>query len=162
MADAARKIQQEPYRKALVVHIGKHYFAAPIDHIQDVILRNPTTRVPLASRHVVGLLNLRGHVVTEMNVAYTLGLDEECPIADSEGFSIVINNGSEMFSMVFQGVGDVIDIPTGEIEQLPDTINSDWLKVAHGVYRTPERLLVILDFGRLLDLVNPPSEMEEQ
>lgn len=146
--------------KALVVNIGTHYFAAPIDHIQDVILRSPTTPVPLASRHVVGLLNLRGHVVTEMNVAYTLGVEEECPVADGEGFSIVINRGNEMFSMVFEGVGDVIDIPYQSLEPLPDTVNREWVGLSRGVHRTEGKLLVVLDFDCFLESLRPSEDVE--
>jgi purine-binding chemotaxis protein CheW len=158
MANAAQAKVQE-YCKALIVNIGEHYFAAPIDNIQDVILRSPTTKVPLASKHVVGLLNLRGHVVTEINVAYTLGIEDDCDLRDNKGYSIVINTHDEMFSMVFEGVGDVIDIPAADIEQLPDNSNADWISMTQGIYRTAERLIVVLDFERMLDALNPTLEV---
>jgi purine-binding chemotaxis protein CheW len=161
MAKPARK--EEPvYYKALIVNIGEHYFAAPIDNIQDVILRSPTTKVPLASKHIIGLLNLRGHVVTEINVAYTLGIEDDSELDDTNGYSIVINHGNEMFSMVFEGVGDVIDINTDDIEQLPDTSNKDWLSMTRGIFRTQERLIVILDFERLLAALNPQHETSDE
>ena len=134
----------------LVCNIGTHYFGAIIDHIQDVIRRSPTTPVPLTSPNIVGLLNLRGHIVTEIDVAKTLGIADESD-ENLDGYSVVINKDHEMYSLVFDGVGDVIDIPVSQIENLPFTIDKTWSALSHGVYRLNDKLLVILDFDLLIN-----------
>lgn len=144
--------------KVLIVNIGHRYFGAIIDNVQDVIQRNQTTKVPLTPSHIVGLLNLRGHIVTEIDVANTLEIDHECKIPDDKGYSIVVSSGDEMYSMVFEGVGDVIDIPTAEIERLPDTVSKKWASVSRGVYRMKEKLIVLLDFGLLIGHLTPEKE----
>lgn len=144
--------------KTLIVNIGPHYFGAIIDNVQDVIQRNPTTAVPLAPENIIGLLNLRGHIVTEIDVARTLDLDSERTIGKEDGYSIVINRGGEMYSLVFEDVGDVIDISCDQVEKLPDTIEKKWFSVSRGVYRLGEKLVVLLDFNLLIDHLTPDSQ----
>lgn len=141
--------------KILIVNVGDHYFGAIIDSIEDIIQRNPTTPVPLSDENVIGVLNLRGHIVTEIDIAKVLGVDKECEIKYDQGFSIVVDKGDEMFSLLFEGVGDVIDIKSSDIEPLPATINLNWLHMSKGVYRMEEKLIVILDFNQLIDSITP-------
>lgn len=137
--------------KVLVANIGDHYFGLTIDNIQDVIKCSPTTHVPLAPDNIVGLLNLRGHIVTEIDIAKTLAVESEVRKRTEECFSVVINKNNEMYSLVFEGVGDVVDISESEIEALPFTINKKWFSLSKGVYRMDDVLLVILDFDLLID-----------
>lgn len=141
--------------KLLIVHIGSYYFGAPIEKIQDVIQRSPTTPVPLAPDNIIGLLNLRGHIVTEIDVAHTLGIDAPGLSRSSEGYSIVIDHGGEMYSLVFEGIGDVIDVERDHIEKIPDTVSRSWLELTEGVIRMGSQLVVILDFDRLIQHLTP-------
>jgi purine-binding chemotaxis protein CheW len=137
--------------KILVSNIGEHYFGIAIDSIQDVIKCSPTTPVPLAPDNIVGLLNLRGHIVTEIDIAKTLDIDVVDRKQIIDCFSIVINKNNEMYSLVFDDIGDVIDINVSEIEPLPFTIDKKWVSLSKGVYRLPTMLVVLLDFNLLID-----------
>lgn len=141
--------------KILVVNIGGHYFGAPIENIQDVIQRNPTTPVPLTTSNIIGLLNLRGHIVTEIDVAYTLGIMDRHKLMGSAGYSIVINRGGEMYSLVFEGIGDVVDVSKSDIEKLPDTVSRRWVSISRGVCRMGDKLVVLLDFNLMIDHLTP-------
>lgn len=145
--------------KALIVSIGDHYFGAIIDNIEDVIQRQPTTPVPLAPDHIIGLLNLRGHIVTEIDVAKTLEIERSSfdGAANDAGYSMVVNHKGEMYSLVFDDVGDVVDIAKDNIESLPNTINKKWFLVSPGVYRMGGRLVVLLDFDLLIDHITPQN-----
>lgn len=146
--------------KILILNIGNHYFGAPIESIQDVIQRNPTTPVPLTPPNIIGLLNLRGHIVTEIDVAYTLGIHNRDWLAGNNGYSIVINRGGEMYSLVFEGIGDVVDVMDSSIERLPDTINRKWFSISRGVCRMGDKLVVLLDFNLMIDHLTPePANM---
>lgn len=145
----------------LILNIGQHHFAADVRHIQDVIKRRQTTRVPLAKRHIVGLLNLRGHIVTEISVARTLGI-KETVMAAGEGFTVVINRNEELYSLLFDGIGDVIEISPSEIEPLPETVERRWHQISKGVYRQEEKLLVILDFALLMGLMSDEEHSPAQ
>lgn len=142
--------------KVLIVNIGKHYFGGIINSIQDVIQRIPTTPIPHAPENIVGLLNLRGHIVTEIDVAKTLGLQNASE--KEEGYAVVTSENGEMFSFVFEGIGDVIDITADQIEILPDTVNPDWQNYTKGVYRMDKKLVIILDFSALIHHLTPEKE----
>ncbi len=137
--------------KVLVLNIGDNYFGALIDTIEDVIKRIPTTPIPLAPDHIIGLLNLRGSIVTEIDVAKTLDIQNAVKTTAKDGYSVVINHNGEMYSLVFDGVGDVIEVPRASVEKLPDTINPKWFTVSKGVHRYHKQLIILLDFTLLIN-----------
>jgi chemotaxis signal transduction protein len=75
----------------LVLNIGAHYFAADVSHIEDVIKSRKTTAVPLSKGNIKGVLNLRGHIVTEVNVAKTLNIKEKNIEKNRHHYIVVIN-----------------------------------------------------------------------
>lgn len=140
--------------KVLVLHIGAHCFGLPIDKIEDVIQRSPTTPVPLVSDRIVGLLNLRGHIVTEVDVSRILDIpkvETAVTAGTIEGFSVVVSHGVELYSLVFDRVGDVVDLDRNKIEPLPFTIQQGWSALSPGVCRMGAELVVVLDINRLIE-----------
>lgn len=152
MSQPALKQDDETYQ-ALILAIGNHYFCAFIHKIQDVIERIPVTPVPRANESIVGVLNLRGHIVTEIDVASVLGIKSDKAKTKQSGYAIVIEKNNEMFSMAFDNIGDVISIQTRDIERLPETIDQKWLDVSKGVYRMGDKLVVCLDFDLMIDSI---------
>lgn len=139
----------------LKVYLGKHAFGIDILTIEDVIKRMPKTPIPLAQPCILGLLNLRGHVVTEIDVAQVLDVE---PVhkggeAESAEYALIINHHNERYSMVFDKVGEVAFAQKSQIEPLPETIDGDWHQFATGVYRMEEGLIVLLDLHSMMDLI---------
>jgi purine-binding chemotaxis protein CheW len=144
--------------RILITNIGDHYFGAAIDEIHDVIQRQRTTQVPLTRPNIIGLLNLRGHIVTEIDMAKTLEIDVDLDNQKQGEYSIVISYENELYSLAFDGIGDVINIQNTAIEHLPETINRRWHSMSKGVYRLPDKLLVILDLKTIIgELTHSPS-----
>ena len=126
----------------LILNIDQHYFAVNVNTIEDVIKQNKKTAVPLSSSNIGGVLNLRGYIVTEINVAQTLGIRSA---QNNDGFAVVINRKDELYSLAFDNIGDVIEIAFSEIAPLPETIQKSWHQLSKGVYRQDDKLVVILD-----------------
>jgi purine-binding chemotaxis protein CheW len=103
-------------------------FGIPVLGVQDVLRSPSITRIPLAPAEVAGALNLRGRIVTAIDVRKRLRL----PVreGDSKGMSIVVDHAGELYSLI---------------------IDSVWREVSAGVYRLEKQLLVVLDVNRLLD-----------
>ena len=144
--------------RTLIVNIGNHYFGAPIADIHDVIQRQATTAVPHAQHNIIGLLNLRGHIVTEIDMAKTLEISLDNQSAKPGEYSVVINHQGELYSLVFDGIGDVIDIPANALERLPETVNRRWFSMAKGVHRLPDKLLVVLDLTALVSQITGQAQ----
>ncbi len=107
------------------------------------------TKVPLAAREVAGSLNLRGRVVTAINLRHRLQL----PVL-AEGTKtmyIVVNHKEELYSLIVDGVGEVLSLPDKGFEKTPATLTPSWRDLSLGIYRQKENLLVILDVPKMLE-----------
>ncbi len=136
-------------RDFLTILIGDQIFGIPILQVQDVLGEQRVTRVPLAPRAVAGSLNLRGRIVTAINVRACLGLP---PLEKTTGqqMSVVVENNGELYSLIIDKVGDVMSLSQRDYEKSPSTLDPVWRDVCLGIYRLQDRLLVVLDVPRLL------------
>lgn len=123
-------------------------FGIPVLSVQDVLGPQKITRIPLASSEVAGALNLRGRIVTAIDVRRRLGL----PPADdnAKSMSVVVDFRGELYSLIIDSVGEVLSLPTDSFERNPATLDAAWREVSLGVHRLEKQLLIILDVARLL------------
>ena len=128
--------------------VGSQLFGIPALRVRDVLRRQPLTRVPLARPEIAGAINLRGHIVTAIEVRARLGLPLRNP--DASLMCVVVESGVESFCLLVDSVGDVISIKASEIEPNPGSLQASWALLARGVYRAENRLLLILDVDQLL------------
>ncbi|MBX6367223.1 MAG: chemotaxis protein CheW [Rhodospirillales bacterium] len=135
--------------RLLSVTLAGQEFGIPVMQVRDVLGPQRTTVVPLAPRGIAGLLNLRGRIVTVIDMRALLGL----PPSDGEArpMQVVVEHGEDSFSLRVDSVGDVLELPDESFERTLSTLDPAWRDVAAGIYRLPGRLLVSLDLSRLLD-----------
>ena len=128
--------------------IAKQLFGIPVLKVQDVLSAHNITRIPLAPPEIAGSLNLRGRVVTAMDVRLRLGL----PARESESsMSIVAEHDGELYSLMVDSVGEVLALKTSDWERNPPTLDPKFREYSLGIYRLDRKLLVVLDVNRLLD-----------
>ncbi len=138
----------------LVIHIADQSFGIPVLQIQDVLGQQKVTRVPLAPPEVAGALNLRGRIVTAIDVRRRLGLPaREGQTADARTMSVVVEHNHELYSLIIDKVGDVISLSNREFEDTPPTMDSVWREISTGIFRLESKLLVVLDVPKLLRTV---------
>jgi len=136
----------------LTVMIGDQVFGIPVLQIEDVLGPQKVTRVPLAPPEVSGSLNLRGRIVTAINVRKRLGLPDNEKSA--KAMSVVVEHEGELFSLVIDQVGDVLALTSDTYENNPATLNPTWRDISAGIYRLEDKLLIIIDVPKLLDSVH--------
>jgi purine-binding chemotaxis protein CheW len=124
-------------------------FGIPVLIVHDVLGPQRITRIPLAPPEVAGSLNLRGRIVTAIDVRLCLGLEKRP--ADMPGMSVVVDHGTEFYSLIVDNVGEVLTLPAAAMERNPATLDPRWREISNGIYRLDEQLLVVLDADRLLD-----------
>jgi purine-binding chemotaxis protein CheW len=128
--------------------IAKQLFGIPVLKVQDVLSSHNITRIPLAPPEIAGSLNLRGRVVTAMDVRVRLGL----PARDgSSSMSIVAEHDGELYSLMVDSVGEVLALKSSAWERSPPTVDPKFREYSRGIYRLDGKLLVVLDVNRLLD-----------
>ncbi len=129
--------------------IAGQMFGIPVLQVQDVLGQQRITRIPLAPSEVAGSLNLRGRIVTAIDVRLRLGLPERD--RDEPRMSIVVDLGGELYSLMVDAVGEVLTVPAADFERNPATLDPRWREVSVGIYRLQGNLLVVLDVRKLLD-----------
>jgi len=137
-------------REYLTMMIGDQIFGIPILQVQDVLGTQNVTPVPLAPRAVAGSLNLRGRIVTAIDMRTCLGM----PPREKDGrqeMSVVVETQGELYSLMIDRVGDVLNLPIADFEKNPSTLDPQWRDVCQGIYRLKDTLLVVLDVPRLLE-----------
>jgi purine-binding chemotaxis protein CheW len=130
--------------------VGEQLFGIPITRVRDVFVPERLTRVPLAPPEIAGVLNLRGRIVTGIDLRSRLGL----PSAQeaSPAFAVGIESRNESYGLLIDAIGDVMKLPAREREPNPINFDPALAPLSSGIYRLPGRLLVILDIDRVLDL----------
>lgn len=142
----------EPAEDYLIIYLEDQTFGVPVLQIQDVLGSMSFTRVPLSPPEVSGALNLRGRIVTAINVRQRLGLPKYS--GDKPPLSVVVEHESELYSLVIDGVGDVLSIKERLIQDSPPTLDQLWRDISTGVFRMDEKLMLVLDVSKLLESVH--------
>jgi len=120
----------------------------PVLSVRDVLGDQTIARIPLAPPEVAGNLNLRGRIVTAIDLRERLRLPPRA--ADAPVMSIVTEQGSELYALLVDSVSEVVTLRKRDMEPNPPTLPAIWAEHAHGIYRVDQRLMAVLDVERLL------------
>jgi len=139
----------------LTFMIANQRFGIPILQVQDVLGRQKITKVPLAPLEVAGSLNLRGRIVTAINVKKRLGMTEGESVNDRYmDMSVVVEHQQELYSLVIDSVSDVMKFDNSDMESTPPTLDPVWRDISDGIFRLDKELLIILNIEKLIESVN--------
>ncbi|MGA8652973.1 MAG: chemotaxis protein CheW [Xanthobacteraceae bacterium] len=130
--------------------IAGQMFGLPIGRVQDVFKPARITQVPLASAEIAGVLNLRGRIVTAIDMRQRLEVNKRENGASP--MAIGIEAKSESFGLLVDAVGEVLKLPDVDREPNPINLGGKLAALSDGVYRLEGQLLVVLDVDRVLDL----------
>jgi purine-binding chemotaxis protein CheW len=130
--------------------IAGQLFGLPISRVQDVFKPSRITRVPLAGPEFAGVLNLRGRMVTAIDMRNRLDLQRR--EGGRSPMAIGIEVRGESFGLLVDAVGEVLKLPAADLEPNPINLDRKLAVVSAGVYRLEGQLLVVLDIDRILDL----------
>lgn len=137
----------------VTVVIGGQLFGLPISQVHDVFVPESVTRVPLAAPEVAGVLNLRGRIVTAIDMRRRLHLP---PREDKQMMAVGIEHKGESYGLVIDKVGEVLTLSADSREPNPSNLDKRWAEVSGGVHRLDGKLMVILDVERLLGAMVEP------
>jgi purine-binding chemotaxis protein CheW len=129
--------------------VGGQLFGLPIARVQDVFVLDRLTRVPLAAHEIAGVLNLRGRIVTAIDMRRRLGL---APAEVRKRMAIGIEYKGESYGLLIDAIGEVLNLPSSGREGNPVNLEARLARVSAGVHRLEDRLMVVLDVDRVLDV----------
>jgi purine-binding chemotaxis protein CheW len=128
--------------------IGDQLFGLPINRVQDVFTPRKVTRVPLAGYEIAGVLNLRGRIVTVIDLRRQLGLP--IPEDDAGAMAIGIEYRGESYGLLIDAVGDVVKLSVQSHEPNPNNLDARLARIAGGVHRLKDGIMIVLDVDRVL------------
>ncbi len=134
------------------------HFGIEVLKVQEVLKYQEMTQVPLAPPVVSGLINLRGQIVTALDLRHRLGL--EARPGDSLPMNVVIHNEDSAVSLLVDEIGDVLEATEDRFEQPPATLDEHARELIRGIYKMDGRLLLILDTERTLNVKSLTSQAE--
>jgi purine-binding chemotaxis protein CheW len=133
----------------ITVVAAQQTFGIPVSSVQDVFVPQSITRVPLAPREIAGVLNLRGRIVTAVDLRARLGL---APLQRAEArLAVGIEKGTEAYGLLIDEIGDVLRLAPEAMEPNPPNLDAQWSAISRGIYRLNGNLLIVLDVDRVLD-----------
>lgn len=128
--------------------------------VQEVIRYQEMTQVPLASSIIRGLINLRGQIVTAIDLRRRLELSERQ--GEQQPMNVVLHTDQGAVSLLVDEIGDVLEMSEDNLEAPPDTMHSAARELVRGVYKLKQQLLLILDTDKVLELENARAADSER
>lgn len=132
------------------VYLNDQIFGIPVLQVQDIVRTQSITRVPLSPPEIAGSLNLRGRIVTAIDVRKRLGLPSTWE-HQNKLMNIVIETKGELYSLLVDKLGEVLSLPENKFEKNPSTLEERWRDVASGIYRLDNKILIVINVNALLD-----------
>jgi len=139
----------ENLKEYVTAVIGGQLFGLPILRVQDVFLPERITRVPLAPPEVAGVLNLRGRIVTLIDMRRSLGLEESS--VKGQRMAIGVERAGESYGLLIDSVGEVLKLDEAAREPNPVNLDPRLARVSLGIHRLEGQLLMVVDVDRVLD-----------
>ncbi len=140
-----------PTQDFVTMTVAGQAFGIPVLHVRDVLGPQRITRVPLAPPEIEGSLNLRGRIVTAVNMRQRLHL----PKSDfpEKAMAVVVEYDDEPYSLLVDEVGEVLRLSDRQRDSNPATLDAKWRQIADGLYRLDGSLLIVLNIAAVLGAI---------
>jgi purine-binding chemotaxis protein CheW len=141
---------QQNLTEYVTAMIGGQLFGLPIVRVQDVFIPERLTRVPLAPPEIAGVLNLRGRIVTliDLRRRFGLGQREKSQVSMAVG----VESRAESYGLLIDSVGEVLKLDDAAREPNPINLDQRLARVSAGIFRLDGQLLIVVDVDRVLDI----------
>lgn len=149
VAEIAEKTTIASNEEQLVTMIvDRQLFGIPILQVQDIVEATNITPVPLSTSAIAGMLNLRGRIVTVIDLRKLLGNDEEVPWESQMGVTVEFKG--DLYTLLVDSIGDVRSVRRSDFDKAPSTLEPETRRLCSGIYRLQGNLLVVLEVSRIM------------
>lgn len=135
--------------------LADQWLGIPVVGVQEVLTAQRIARVPMAPAAIAGFLNLRGQIVTALDLRMTLGLDARLPGDDV--MNVVVRHEGELFSFMVDEVGDVVSVAEQSVQPTPASLDARWRAASVGIVRRDHDLMLVLSVHEVIRLEHAAS-----
>lgn len=143
-------------RQLVTFRIEDAWLCTDVDRVQEVLRTPEMTRVPLASEAIQGLINLRGQIVTSVDVRQCLGMAQRPD--DVDPMSVMMHTADGAVSYLVDQIGDVLRVEESLFEEPPETLDPAVRHFINGAFKLEDRLLLEIDGERILESIELQGE----
>ncbi len=132
-------------------HVKEMTVGLDVETVREVVRLSSITPVPLAAPEIRGLINLRGDIVTAIDLGVRFGIGP-VGIDERELTHVIIADDLGLLSLVVDRAGDVVEVDRDRYEDPPDTLRGEARRLIRGAFKLPDRLLLDLDLAHVVDV----------
>ena len=129
--------------------VGRETYGVPIASLHEIVRVPEITAVPDAPDYIEGVINLRGKIVSVVDLRKRFGVSETAP--NRRNRILVVEHGGRLSGLIVDAASEVLKIPAADIEPAPASLQDGGLNCVTGLGKYHERLIVLLDMSRLLE-----------
>jgi len=156
-AVVAVKDHAQAHTELLTCRVGEQWIGFHVQQVREVVTNQERTKMPLCPDAVLGLINLRGRVMTELDVRKVVGLPERAQ-GESCHVAIIESSSGEDFGLTVDDVGEVMLLDPDAYEPTPRSLEAVWRQVSEGVLKLEKGVLVLVNVDRFIALTIPSVE----
>lgn len=131
-------------------YVNRLYFGIAVSQVQEVMQHRSTEPVPLAPSIIEGLINLRGQIVTAIDLRRRLQFEERAP--EKPPMHVVVRTEDGSVSLLVDEIGDVLEVDNEIFEPPPESLQGIARELIRGAYKLEGRLMLVLDMAKTVDL----------
>jgi purine-binding chemotaxis protein CheW len=146
---AGRSSRDNDLQQLATFFVAGEMFGVDVKDVQEVLMAQEVTPVPLAPPHVVGLTNLRGQILPALDLRTRLGIEPRSPEALRS--NLVVKTSEGPVSLVVDEIGDVIELPSNAWRDVPETVSPTQRQFVRQIVTLEGRLMLRLDLARILE-----------
>ena len=136
-------------------YVNDILFGVEVLDVQEVLRYQDMTEVPLAASEIRGLINLRGQIITAVDLRNRMKLPPRPD--DQKPMNVVVQTNGEVISFLVDSIGHVLKVEEEAFEDAPHTVDHSTRELVTGVYKLKEELLMVLDTAKAADVTNSES-----
>ncbi|MFN7039039.1 MAG: chemotaxis protein CheW [Alphaproteobacteria bacterium] len=149
--DLSHLKETDDQKEYISLKIGDQHFGISVYAVRDILAPQKITSIPLAPVEVAGSLNLRGRIVTAINIKFILDIDSNIEL--NKCMSIVVEYQGELYSLIVDSIGEVLTLSKKDFIHNPENFPSNLKDISLGIYPLKDKLLIILDIEKLLQSI---------
>lgn len=132
-------------------YIADRLYGIEVEKVQEVTKSMPITPIPTAPNFIHGFINLRGQIATAISLRNLFALEAG---VSTDQMNVVCRDESLLVSLLVDEIGDVVEVQKNWFEETPDTINSEISDYMSGVYKTPDKIMSVLNVKKIINILN--------
>jgi len=147
LVEGKKGLLKDKHLTLITFYLGDFIFGIPAEKVVEINKDLEITPVPLADDFILGIMNLRGQIVTVIDLQKKIKLQGDL----NYRLNLIIKRDNELLAFLVEKIGDILEVPIAKLEETPDRIEGLDRDYIENIYQLPDRLLLLLNVNKLFE-----------